>query len=419
MGCRSTGLAARRAAMGYTQEKFAEEAGVDRSTAWRWEAGKVLPLPAQRPRIAKILRVSLEQLDLLLGETAKSRRTVESSCAQTTDTSALPHDLRHLPEPYAQACARLRRIVDVYDLPSDGPVRALGELRKATLNVITWRLNSDYLRLVERLPSLLTELTRSLFLRSGVEREQVAAMLVQAYRAADAIADKLELYDLSGRIIHVMRWAADQAGDELALATTSYVRTETFFASGQLEVGRQMLERAADQLRPGVSVDEAAIYGSLHMRAAVVAARAGLSERAREHIAEARRTSAGVTEGVYQGTAFGPASVRIHEVTLAMDLGAPDRALAVADGWVPPGCLPGERRSHFHVDIARAHMLMGHRESVFAALDEARRAAPEHVRVHPQVREILATMSTERDVRYRLRAFASRAGIPYDDHLLS
>lgn len=79
MARRRKGLAARRAAMGYTQEGFAEAAGVERSTAWRWEAGEVQPLPSQRRRISEILQVSLQDLDRLLEESVSARATVQPS----------------------------------------------------------------------------------------------------------------------------------------------------------------------------------------------------------------------------------------------------------------------------------------------------------------------------------------------------
>jgi tetratricopeptide (TPR) repeat protein len=215
---------------------------------------------------------------------------------------------------------------------------------------------------------------------------------VQAYRAADAVADKFGYYDLSAQIIGVMRWAAEQSGEPLAVAVTSYVRGETFFADGQLAAGRRMLERAADQLSPGSSATASAVYGSLHMRAAVTAARAGLPTLARDHLAEAQAMANQVTEGVFLGTAFGPGSVRVHEVTLALDLQEPETALAVAAGWNPPESLPAERRSHFSVDIAQAQLRMGRHEAALDALHTARTIAPEHICAHPQVRDTLTML---------------------------
>lgn len=286
----------------------------------------------------------------------------------------------------------LRRLVDSFDLPDDGPVRPLSDLCRATEALIAWRLNSDYTRILATLPELLPELTRALVLLGGAERAQIAQYLLQAYRAADAVADKFGYYDLSAQIIGVMRWTAEQSEDPLALAVSSYVRAETFFVDGQYATGRRMLERAADQLSPGSSAVASAVYGSLHMRAAVIAARAQLPVLARDHLAEAQAMANQVTEGIFVGTAFGPGSVRIHEVTLALDLHEPQTALAVAAGWSPPASLPAEQRSHFYVDLAQAQWIMGRPKAVLDALHTARTLAPEHIHSHRQVHDTLAVM---------------------------
>ncbi|WP_158851138.1 helix-turn-helix domain-containing protein [Saccharothrix deserti] len=68
MGNKREALAARREAMGFTQEKLATAVGVEFSTVGRWERGTLTPQPWRRPRIAKALDVSLDELDVLLGQ---------------------------------------------------------------------------------------------------------------------------------------------------------------------------------------------------------------------------------------------------------------------------------------------------------------------------------------------------------------
>ncbi|MFD0201755.1 MULTISPECIES: helix-turn-helix transcriptional regulator [Saccharothrix] len=66
MAVRRTGLARARKAAGYTQETFAEALNVERSTVVRWEAGAREPLPYQRPKLARLLKVGMAELDELL-----------------------------------------------------------------------------------------------------------------------------------------------------------------------------------------------------------------------------------------------------------------------------------------------------------------------------------------------------------------
>ncbi|WP_051022444.1 hypothetical protein [Nocardia pneumoniae] len=215
---------------------------------------------------------------------------------------------------------------------------------------------------------------------------------MQAYRAADAIADKYGYHDLSARIITMMQATAARTGDELLGATTTYVRTESFFASGELATGRKLLERTADAIDPFRSISAAATYESLHMRAAVVAAKEYRPDAARAHFDEAAKIAVGVPESLYFGTAFGPASVRIHQVSLGVEMGDAGAALAAASDWAPPGQVPAERRSHFYIDVARAHMLARQHDNVRAALHEAQSIAPQHTGSHPLVKEMLTLL---------------------------
>ncbi|RSM64045.1 hypothetical protein DMB66_21265 [Actinoplanes sp. ATCC 53533] len=283
----------------------------------------------------------------------------------------------------------LRCVLDAHDVPQDGPVRAIPVLREDVAALVRMRLQSRYGRLAVRLADLLPELHRALDSTVGQRRTMVADLLVQAYRAADAVADKFGYYDLSARIIGLMLDAATESGDELAIAAAAYVRAETFFANGQHEVGRRMLERASLRVMPEAGAGAAAAYGALHMRAAVLAARAGTLAKANDHLLEAGCWAHGLPDGVYAGTVFGPASVRIHEVALAVDGGNPDAALTVAARWQPPTDLPAERRSHFYIDLSRACAMVESPERARDALWTARAIAPEHVHDHPQVRETL------------------------------
>jgi transcriptional regulator with XRE-family HTH domain len=295
---------------------------------------------------------------------------------------------------WEQEMTELAVLADRYDLPEDGRIRTLAELQASVDQLVRWRLNSDYARLLQAIPQLIPELTRALLTSTGKEREDVAVCLVQAWRAADAIAAKLGMFDLSARLILVMGWAAAQSGNGLAMAATSYVRAETFFVSGQQQAGHLMLERAAEQIDAGGSRREAAQYGALHMRAAIAAARAGLTERVKDHLTEAWSMAERVEEeGVWEGTAFGPASVRVHEVSTAVELDTPQTALAAAAGWQPPDSLPAERRSHFFVDLARAQLALGEHEAVLRTLREAHTIAPQNVQVDLQVHQTLASLA--------------------------
>jgi len=65
---RRQGLIALRKAAGYTQESLAVEMYIDRSTIVRWECGENEPQPYHRPKLARLLGVSGDELRQVLAE---------------------------------------------------------------------------------------------------------------------------------------------------------------------------------------------------------------------------------------------------------------------------------------------------------------------------------------------------------------
>lgn len=66
MASRRSRLIQRREAVGHTQESLAEALDVDRTTVGRWESGRGTPQPWMRPKLARALGLSADQLAALL-----------------------------------------------------------------------------------------------------------------------------------------------------------------------------------------------------------------------------------------------------------------------------------------------------------------------------------------------------------------
>lgn len=240
-----------------------------------------------------------------------------------------------------------------------------------------------------------------------------------AYRAADGIAYKHGYLDLSARIIDRLRWAADSAGDPILASVAAYVRAETFFADQDLAAGLRALNNALNAAEstavttahPGQMHRSVAARGALQMRAAVMAGRAGLAELASAHLREAAAAASRVPDGVYDGTAFGPASTRIHQVAVAVELGDGPAALRHAAGWEPPRTLPAERRSHYFIDLARAQLWTERRTPALESLHTARAIAPQHTGRNPLVKStVLTLLSLDRSGSHQLRTFTTWLG---------
>ncbi|MFD8391109.1 helix-turn-helix domain-containing protein [Streptomyces sp. NPDC059680] len=310
------------------------------------------------------------------------------------DPSRLRHDRGPAHSQAREGLPALSAAIAAYDCPEDGPVRPVAELRSAVDTAERWRFAAQYTRIVRDLPSLLTELARAFQGAAGAERMDLARLLVSAYRSADAAAYKLGAHDLSARLVELMRWATAEAGDPLLSASVAYVRTETFFAARAHAAGLRALQRAIDAAPAPSTAAERAARGSLHMRAAVIAGRAKDADAATAHIGEAAQLADTVQEDIYYGTAFGPDSVRIHRVSVAVSLGGDHvgDALDVTNEWKPSTSLPAERRSGFYIELARAQLWAGMPDGAFESLKVARKIAPQHTRDHPWVREDASTL---------------------------
>ncbi|MFB6551279.1 helix-turn-helix transcriptional regulator [Streptomyces sp. NPDC056405] len=103
MAYHRNGLAGRRRTMGLTQEALAEHMQVDRSTIARWESGRTAPQPWMRPRLARLLRVNAEELNVLLTGRPPSG---------TQGQDALDHALSHPERIDLPAVATLRTRFD-------------------------------------------------------------------------------------------------------------------------------------------------------------------------------------------------------------------------------------------------------------------------------------------------------------------
>jgi transcriptional regulator with XRE-family HTH domain len=89
LGHALAGLAARRQALGYTQETLAQKLGVEHSTVGRWERGVHGPLPWQGPDLAEALNVSVDELDVLLTRAVSDGAAVVQGVSATGEAGTV------------------------------------------------------------------------------------------------------------------------------------------------------------------------------------------------------------------------------------------------------------------------------------------------------------------------------------------
>ncbi|MFF4013419.1 helix-turn-helix domain-containing protein [Streptomyces sp. NPDC001717] len=355
-------IAARRRARRMTQTDLAREAHVSLAMIKGCERGVRSPGPSTLEAIASALGLDASRLDPAYVGTGRRVH------------AALP---------------AISATIAGYELALDPAGRPLGQLRSDIETAVGWRLAAQYGLIAAQVPTLLGDALAHLHATSGPHIEEAARLVVAAARTADAVAYKFGAHDLSARLIDMMRWAAGHSEAPDLSACVAYVRAETFLAARAYRRGHLALEQALDMGPTPNTARSTATLGALHMRTAVVAARAGSADAAYDHLNAARTLAQGLPEAVYLGTSFGPSSVRIHEVAVSVSLGGDHigRALDIAREWSPGPEIPAERRSGFWIEVARARLWSGHPDGAFNCLKEARKQAPQHVREHPWARE--------------------------------
>src|SRR5580700_2027511 len=187
-----------------------------------------------------------------------------------------------------------------------------------------------------------------------------------------------------------IEWAARRCGDPLRVARTEWSRGASLLSAGAYDQGLSLMERTRRGLEAG-PMDEAArsVYGSLHLRSAVLAARAGRRPESDAHLAEARDLARTVPAAAnHYGMEFGPANVALHEVSAAVELADGTLAVTRAAEVERSGLLaslPAVRVGHYYIEVARGWLYHGDRHQALNALRRARRAAPQQARYHPMV----------------------------------
>jgi hypothetical protein len=244
------------------------------------------------------------------------------------------------------------------------------------------------------------------------------ALLAEAYGGVSALTHQLGYADLRALALDRIEWASRRCEDPLRIARTQWSRGASLMGAAAYDHGLALMERTRAELGADPArVDEAArsVYGSLHLRSAVLAARAGRRQQSDAHLAEARDVATMVRDGAnHYGMEFGAANVALHEVSAAVELA--DGTLAVsrardAERAGHPATLPPVRTGHYQVELARAWLYHGDRHRALSALRSARRLAPQYVRYHPMARDTIEAIGhAEPRPSEELRSFAAWLG---------
>ena len=224
------------------------------------------------------------------------------------------------------------------------------------------------------------------------ERTRVLAALADAYQVAAAMLVKVG--DIGAGWIAADRAIAvgERCGDRCLVMAGQLRMGHTFVDSQEEDLALRVLRQAVQVAKTLPTTAEpglVSLTGACALLLAVLEARRGNAEDARQHLKAASGLARGLgADRNDYGTEFGPTNVVLHQVAVEVELGNASEALQLANK-VTPSNLSAERQARFLVDIAGAHAQRREVALAVAALTEAETTAPGEVADSRRVRELL------------------------------
>ncbi|MFJ6212398.1 helix-turn-helix domain-containing protein [Streptomyces sp. NPDC092296] len=283
----------------------------------------------------------------------------------------------------------VRAAVRCYDLPGDPGGITADTLAGALAEAAALRAATEYDDLAGVLPPLITDATAY---AHAVDTPAAWTLLSDAFGCAYTLAHRLGHADLAESITARQEWAATRTWTPIAKAAADWNRAGTFQSAGDYDRGLAVVEDAVTALAaagvPGL--EATAVRGALHLRAVTLASRAEDKGTAQDHLRRAATLTGQLPPGdvLTHNLTFGTGNTLLHRLAALVELGQPDKAVDLAEGFTPGPDLKPTRVAHFHIDTARAHLATDDRDAALRSLKDADDVAPQLARVHPMAREV-------------------------------
>jgi hypothetical protein len=286
---------------------------------------------------------------------------------------------------------------------------SMTSLHRRVREVTRQRQAADLPTAMGLLPDLVENLNTALLESDGQDLDTAHGLLVEASHVARMVLNQLGRHDLAWSAVENAAVAAARLGDEAVKACSAWDRCGVLLHTGSLAEAMIVAEAALTNLEPTLATappEVLSLWGALHLRCAIAAARRHDSRTAWDHLAEAQIAAdrLGADRNDFQ-TVFGPTNVTIHAVEIAVELDQPDTALHRAHSVDIQRLRSRERAVHHGIDLARAHGQLKQDEHAVRALTSAAAAAPHYVHNHPMARAVVVQL------RRRSQPTAIQAGL--------
>ncbi|WP_371496233.1 helix-turn-helix domain-containing protein [Kitasatospora sp. NBC_00374] len=269
----------------------------------------------------------------------------------------------------------------------------LDVLRRRVDETDRLRRHAHYGELGLLLPQLLDDLRAAADTSAGVDRDIAHHLLTEARHNAAMLTKKLGHPDLATAAAAQARQAAAVPGDPLLATAAQWLQAEVCLTVGATAEAQALIDGGLARL-DGLLTDTApgawSLWGTLHLVGAVLEAQLGRQAESAGHLTEAATAADRVGEHPGHQTEFSAGELAIHLVHAALELGAdPDVLDRITE--VDLSRLPRERRARHGIDRARLFARAGDDATAVRELLAADRIAPEAVRAHPLVPELVLT----------------------------
>jgi hypothetical protein len=267
----------------------------------------------------------------------------------------------------------------------------------------------------------MARLLTDLLLDVGSFGDEFAPEMVEAAESANGTLKALGYADLAKAAAEIGLRAIERH-DNPAWRGEAYYSWIQSFPPESAALGTRIAARTANELQSATDRGSREVYGQLHLSSALHAAVAARAEDAKAHLTEAADVARTLGEpepysplsAGFNGNWFGPTNVRYWQIAVATELGDPGAAITTAQHTDLSAVPVPNRHVYFFTDLARAQAAGGNDREAMHTLTHAERAAPQHFRRSPVVRDLIATLisrAKRRAVAGELTSLAKKLGI--------
>lgn len=298
-------------------------------------------------------------------------------------------------------------LIDVdLDEPPTCAERPLPELETTAATELALRSRCDYGGAIRLLPGLLRGLHAA---THGPDRATALRLLTQAGHDAficlGSVGYPAEGW-LAARLCHQ---AAEAAEDPTLQGFAGYTLSRSAASAGSYGRALRLADRAADELdRHTDNPGALPTLGMLRLGGAY--AQRALRGDAQRYLDEAAELAVRTGEtDIGDSLYFGPTNCKVWQVSMDVDGGDPERAVALAATTDPQRLPVVARQSLFYIDLGRGLARLGRAREAGRMLLVAERMAPQRVRASRFVAETVRGLADKAGPD--LRGLAERLGV--------